>query len=79
MPLPAPCFSNITILNTFPFLPAFPESSFALVALRSRLREEAVKGVDPPILNTAEPQHLDDHRRCEPEVRCYTNGLYNWR
>ena len=63
VPLPAPGFPNMTILNTFPFLPAFPESSFALVALRNRLREEAVEGVDPPNLNTAEPQHLDDHRR----------------
>jgi len=63
VPLPAPGFPNMTILNTFPPLPAFPDSSLALVALRNRLRDGTVKGVDPPTLNTAEPQCLDDHCR----------------
>ena len=63
VPLPAPGFPNMTILNTFPSLPAFPGSSFPLVALRNRLREETVEGVGPPSLNTAGPQCLDDHCR----------------
>ena len=63
MPLPAPGFPNMTILSTFPSLPAFPGSSFPLVALRKRLREETVEGVGPPSLNTAEPQCLDVHCR----------------
>ena len=60
VPLPAPGFPNMTILSTFLSLPAFPGSSFPLVALRNKLREETV---DPPNLNTAEPQCLDDHCR----------------
>ena len=63
MPLPAPGFPNMTILSTFPSLPAFPGSSFPLVALRKRLREETAEGVGPPSLNTAEPQCLDVHCR----------------
>ena len=63
VPLPAPGFPNMTILSTFPSLPAFPGSSFPLAVLRNRLREEAIEGVDPPSLNAAGPQCLDDHCR----------------
>jgi len=61
VPLPAPGFPNMTILNTFLSLPAFPESSFALAALRNKLREGMIEEVDLPTLGTAEPQCLDDH------------------
>ena len=63
VPFPAPGFPNMTILSTFPSLPAFPDSSFALVALRNRLREATVEGADLPALSTAEPQCLGDHCR----------------
>lgn len=53
VPLPAPGFPNMTIRNASPSLPAFPDSSLALVALRNRLREGTVEGVDLPTLNTA--------------------------
>ena len=68
VPLPAPGFPNMTILNTFPFLPAFPGSSFALVALRNRLREETVEGARLLVPGTAEPQCLDDHRRADISI-----------
>ena len=68
MPLPAPGFPNMTILNTLPSLPGFPESSFGLVALRNKLREEIVDGTDPLNLGAAEPQCLDDHRRVDVSI-----------
>ena len=49
----------MTILNTLPSLPAFPDSSFALVAFRNRVRER----IDQQGLSAAELQCLDDHCR----------------
>lgn len=63
MPFPAPGFPNIIILNTFPFFPGFVDSSFTLVALRNRPREEMAEGGALPSPDTAEQQCLDDHRR----------------
>ena len=63
VPFPAPGFPNMTILNTFPSLPAFPDSSFALVVLRNRVREGVVAGIDLLSLNAAGPQCLGDHCR----------------
>lgn len=60
VPFPAPGFPNMTILNTF------PGSSFALVALRNRVREGMVAGIDLLSLYTAELQSLDDH--CGGEI-----------
>lgn len=54
VPFPAPGFPNMTILNTFESFPVFPDSSFALVALRNKPREETVERVDPQSLNSAE-------------------------
>ena len=51
----------MTILNTLPSLPVFADSSFGLVALRNKLREEMVGGVNLLSLDAAEPQCLDDH------------------
>lgn len=68
VPLPAPGLPNMTILNTFPSLAAFPGSSFDLVVLTNRLREGAVGGLDLPTLNTAEPQFLDDHCRGDTSI-----------
>lgn len=61
MPFPAPGFPNMTILNIFPSLPGFPDSSFALVALRNSVREGMVAGIDLLSLNAAELQCLEDH------------------
>ena len=63
VPFPAPGFPNMTILNAFPSLPDFPDSSFALVTLRNRVREGTVGGIDLPSLDAAEQQCLDDHCR----------------
>jgi hypothetical protein len=68
VPFPAPGFPNMTILNTFPSLPVFPDSSFTLVALRNRVREGTVGGIDPLSLNAAGPQCLDDHCRGEMSI-----------
>jgi len=57
VPLPAPGFPNMTILNTSPALPDLPDSSLGLAALRNRVRE----GIDVPTLNTAGRQCLGDH------------------
>ena len=59
VPLPAPGFPNTTILNTLPSLPVFAGSSFVLVALRNKLREEMAEGVNLLSLDAAEPQCLD--------------------
>jgi len=61
VPLPAPGFPNMTILNTFPSLPAFPDSSLVLAALRKRLREETVEGGDFATLNSVGPRCLGDN------------------
>jgi hypothetical protein len=66
VPFPAPGFPNMTILNTFPSLPVFPDSSFALVELRNRLREEVAGGLS---LKAAEPQCLDEHCRGDISIR----------
>lgn len=63
VPFPAPGFPNMTILNTLPSLPVFPDSSLALVALRNRLRDGTAEEVNLPTLDTAEPQCLGDHCR----------------
>lgn len=68
VPFPAPGFPNMTILNTFPPLAAFPGSSFDLAVLRNRLREGMVEGVDPLALRTAERQVLDDHCRGDTSI-----------
>jgi|SRR5882762_2514206 len=63
VPLPAPGFPNMTILNTSPSLPDLPDSSLALAALRNRLREGGVEGIDLPTLNTGGRRCLGDHWR----------------
>lgn len=72
VPLPAPGFPKMTILNTFPSLPAFPDSSFALGVLRNKLREGMAEEVDLPTLDTAEPQCLDDH--CKGDISMGEGG-----
>ena len=67
VPLPAPGFPNMIILNTLPSLPGFTDSSFSLVALRNRLREAIVDGIEPLLsLDAAGPQCLDD--RCRVDI-----------
>ena len=61
VPLPAPGFPNMTILNTPPSLPDLPDSSLALAALRNSVREGTVEGIDLPTLNTAGRRCLGDH------------------